>query len=62
MAGVEPGDIITDIDGRRIDAAQNLDDILSQYQPGDQLSLSVLRSGQTLQLELTLGTRPAGLQ
>ena len=60
-AGLQPSDIITAIDGRRIDASQALDDILSQYQPGDRLRLTVLRDGQTIQVTLTLGTRPAGL-
>jgi serine protease Do len=60
-AGVKAGDIVTAIDGQRIDAALGLDDILSLYEPGDRLTLSVLRGGETLQLGLTLGTRPAGL-
>ena len=60
-AGLRPGDILTAIDGRRIDAGHGLDDILSQYRPSDRLTLTVLRAGQTLQLEITLGTRPAGL-
>jgi S1-C subfamily serine protease len=57
-AGVQEGDIITAIDGRRIDGSNSLDDVLSQYKPGDMITLTVLRSGQTLQLPLTLGTRP----
>ncbi len=61
-AGLMPNDIITAIDGTRIDAAQGLDDILSLYEPGDQLTLSVLRDGTTTSMALTLGTRPADLQ
>ncbi len=61
-AGVQAGDIVTAIDGRRIDASLGLDDILSLYEPGDSLTVSVLRGGQTLQLGLTLGTRPADLE
>jgi serine protease Do len=60
-AGLKPGDIITTIDGRQIDASIGLDDILSVYAPGDHLTLSVLRAGATLQIEVTLGTRPADL-
>ena len=60
-AGLQADDIVTAIDGRQIDAAQGLDDILSLYEPGDRLTLSVLREGTTLQVGLTLGTRPAGL-
>ena len=60
-AGLQAGDIITAINGRRIDAQNGVDDILSQYEPNDRLSLTVLRDGQTLQLNLTLGVRPADL-
>jgi S1-C subfamily serine protease len=60
-AGLKAGDIVTAIDGRRIDAANGLDDILSLYEPGDRLTLSVLRGGEELQIGITLGTRPAGL-
>ena len=61
-AGLLPGDIITSIDSRRIDAGQGLDDVLSLYKPGDELVLSVLRGGRTVDVSLTLGTRPAGLE
>jgi S1-C subfamily serine protease len=60
-AGLQAGDIITSIDGKRIDASAGLDDILSQYSPGDTLTLEVLRNGNTISIQLTLGTRPAGL-
>jgi S1-C subfamily serine protease len=62
QAGLQVNDIVTAIDGRRIDASEGLDDILSLYEPGVRITLSVLRAGATLQLGLTLGTRPAGLE
>jgi S1-C subfamily serine protease len=58
-AGLLAGDIITAINGRRIDANNGLDDVLSQHQPGDQLSLMVLRAGASMILNVTLGVRPA---
>jgi S1-C subfamily serine protease len=61
-AGLNVGDIVTAIDGRRIDATNGLDDILSLYEPGDRLTLSVLRGGEELQIGITLGVRPAGLE
>jgi S1-C subfamily serine protease len=60
-AGLQAGDIITAINGRRIDASNGLDDVLSQYEPGDELSLMVLRDGEAMILALTLGVRPAGI-
>jgi len=60
-AGLREGDIITAIDGERIDTTQGLDEILTQYGPGDELTLEVLRDGETLELEIELGTRPSEL-
>jgi len=61
QAGLQEGDVITAIDGTRIDARRPLEDILSQHQPGDQISLELVRDGRTITVALTLGTRPAGL-
>ena len=60
-AGLQAGDIITSIDGHRIDAGAGLDDVLSLYKPGDTLTVEVLRNGQTVPISITLGTRPANL-
>lgn len=61
-AGLQAGDILTAINGARIDASQSLDEILSNYDPGEVLTLEVLRAGETLQISVTLGVRPAGLE
>ncbi len=60
-AGLREGDIITAIDGVRIDTTQGLDELLTQHGPGDELTLDVLRDGETLELEIELGTRPSDL-
>ena len=61
-AGLKDGDIVTAIGGQRIDAGHSLEDILVRYRPGEEVALSVLRDGATLELKVTLGTRPADLQ
>jgi S1-C subfamily serine protease len=58
-ADLQVDDIITAINGRRVDANNTLEEILSGYEPGDELTLMVLRNGEALQVELTLGVRPA---
>lgn len=58
-AGLRASDIVTAINGERIDGRQTLDEILTRYDAGDELVLSVLRGGRTLELTLVLGTRPA---
>jgi S1-C subfamily serine protease len=60
-AGLKDKDIITSIDGTRIDAKTPLEDLLAQHKPGDTISLEVVREGRTLTVSLTLETRPAGL-
>jgi S1-C subfamily serine protease len=60
-AGLQDGDIITAVDGLAVDRANPLDLQVLRYAPGDQLTLDVLRDGETVQLPVTLGTRPADL-
>jgi S1-C subfamily serine protease len=58
-AGLKENDIITSVNGQRIDATNTLEEVLTAFQPGQELVLTVLRDGKTLELTVTLGTRPA---
>ncbi len=55
QAGIRPGDIITQADGRRVETAAQLVEILRSKRPGDKLELRVWRRGQELSLTVTLG-------
>jgi 2-alkenal reductase len=59
QAGLKAGDIITALDGQRVDVAHPLDMLLVTHSPGQTVTLQVLRNGQQLTLKVTLGTRPA---
>ncbi len=59
--GVEDGDIITKINDVTIDTLHPLDAVLSQFSPGDTVTLTILRNGETKTVKVTLGVRPAGL-
>ncbi len=59
LAGLQAGDIITAVNGTALDASHPLDLVMSQHSPGDTVTLDVLRDGQTVQVQVTLGTRPA---
>ena len=61
QAGLQAGDIITAVNGTALDATHPLDLVMSQSAPGQTITLDVLRNGQTSQLSVTLGTRPATL-
>ncbi len=58
-AGVKDGDIVTTIEGQTIDGDHPLDAVLTQFAPGRTVTLEINRGGKTLDLQLTLGTRPA---
>jgi S1-C subfamily serine protease len=60
-AGIKQGDIIVSIEGQTIDNEHPLDSVLTQFAPGRTVTLGILRSGQKLEVQVTLGTRPADL-
>lgn len=54
-AGIEENDIITEIDGKRIDEEHSLLSRLADYNPGDTVTLTVYHDGESTQVQLTLG-------
>jgi putative serine protease PepD len=58
--GLQVGDIIKSIGGKRVVDSTQLSIIVSQKTPGDQVSVVVDRNGTTRTIQVTLGTRPAG--
>ncbi len=59
QAGLQTGDVITSFDGVDIYNPDELLQRLVLHKPGDQVPLSVARSGQTVALTLTVGEAPA---
>jgi S1-C subfamily serine protease len=57
-AGLQPGDVITAVDGKPLDSESSLAEQLSQHKPGDMVSLTVVRNGQSQNVQVTLGTAP----
>ncbi|MGQ9550365.1 MAG: S1C family serine protease [Roseiflexus sp.] len=57
-AGLRSGDIVTKVNGAPIGPGQSLRALLLEYKPGDVVTLEVLRNGEQLSLDVTLGTRP----
>ena len=52
------GDVIVELDGAPISSSAELQSAVDARQPGDSISLTILRNGQQRTLEVTLGTRP----
>jgi len=57
-AGIQPGDVITAVDGRPLDSESALAENLNQHKPGDSVTLTVIRNGQQQSIQVTLGTAP----
>jgi S1-C subfamily serine protease len=60
-AGLRAGDTIVAIDGQRITDESTFIVLLRNKEPGDKVTLTVLRKGQERQVTLTLIKRPANL-
>jgi len=59
QAGLEPGDLITAVDGVKITSTEAFIAKVAQDSPGQVISLTVKRDGQTKQIKVTLGKQPA---
>ncbi|MFL5306690.1 MAG: trypsin-like peptidase domain-containing protein [Polyangia bacterium] len=58
-AGLRPGDVITDIDGKKIEGAGDVIDTVSNRPIGSKVAVSVWREGRRQPLEVTLGELPS---
>jgi serine protease Do len=56
--GVQPGDIITKVDGTSINQNTSLTSLLDKHKVGDSVTLTIVRSGKTISKDVTLGTAP----
>ncbi len=53
-AGLQIGDVITQIDGQRVNDAGELQVLVGQKQPGSKIMLHVLRDGKSMNIPVTL--------
>jgi putative serine protease PepD len=57
-AGLQQGDVITEIDGQPLSDSSDLSRLINGKQPGDHVDLHIDRAGQDIHLGTTLGNRP----
>lgn len=57
-AGIRVGDLVVAADGEAIDGATGLIAAIRDLQPGDATTITVMRNGERLDLEVTLAERP----
>jgi S1-C subfamily serine protease len=60
-AGIKTGDIIVSINGKVIDQEHPLNTLVTQFAPGETVSIVIIRDGKQSTTSVTLGTRPPGL-
>jgi putative serine protease PepD len=58
-AGLQVGDIVTAIDGKQVESADDLTALVSTYKPGDKATVTVTRNGSTKTLTVNFGQRPS---
>ncbi len=56
LAGIEPGDVITEVDGKPVNSSDELIVKVRAHRPGDELRLTVVRGGKAMSLSLVLGS------
>ena len=54
-AGLKQLDIITEVNGEKIDATHSLSRLIQQYQPGDEITLTYLRDSSSNKVKIKLG-------
>lgn len=58
QAGLRTGDYLLGIEGETIASREAAAQIISQHRPGDRLELALVRNGNLVRAEVTLGKRP----
>lgn len=54
-AGLQPGDIITKVGDHALGKNSSLTTVINQYQPGNTVSLTIVRDGKTVHVSVRLG-------
>jgi Do/DeqQ family serine protease len=60
-AGLKQGDIVTAIDGKKVDSSDELTSDVIARSPGSTVTLDVIRAGKPTSVKITLGQRPTSI-
>jgi serine protease Do len=60
-AGLKSGDVITAINGKKVEGSDDLTMNVISHQPGETVTLDVVRDGKPMTIPVTLGQRPSGV-
>jgi len=59
-AGIQPGDLVVSVDGKAIENYSEMIAAIRAHQPGDKVTLGIVRGGSETTITATLTQRPAG--
>jgi putative serine protease PepD len=60
--GLRAGDIVTEVDGERVETGDELREAIDAHKPGDELELKIRRGSDEQDVTVELGTRPETAQ
>jgi S1-C subfamily serine protease len=60
QAGIEPGDVIVEVDGLDVSNPEDVREGVRRNEPGDSIPVVVDRGGDKVQLDVTLDVLPEG--
>lgn len=61
-AGIKEGDVITEIDGKKIDKASELQERVSEFHPGDIITVKAMRDSKPMTFKVKLRNRQGGTE
>lgn len=56
-AGIKPGDVVVEVEGRPINSSPELQEMIARYRPGDKVQLKVDRAGKQKAFQVVLNNR-----
>jgi serine protease Do len=60
-AGLKSGDVVTAINGKKVDGSDDLTMNVISHMPGETVTLDVVRDGKPMTVQVTLAQRPGGV-
>ncbi len=57
-AGIKPGDILVELEGKKIEDASSMLNRIAELEPGKTTELTILRAGREMKLKVVVGKRP----
>jgi serine protease Do len=57
-AGIQPGDVVMEVDGKQVTSDQTLSYIVANTRPGSRIPIVLIRKGRKMTVHATVGKRP----